>query len=127
MLNRILIFIFVYIVIFGQSVGGTMGERQDYKTEIKSKFNQIDFSDGISKEEAIIIAQNYLIYNVDNVYNLKSAEVIGENDPFWPKDSWHISFKVRSREWLSRGLKWGTFNVNKKTGKVTSGGGGPDL
>ena len=98
----------------------------DYKAQIKEKFKNIDLSDGVDKEEAIIIAQNHIIEeNLDKVYDLRSANIIAENDPYWPPGKWYVSFDVISRDWLKRGLKWGTLNVDKKSGKVGDSGGGP--
>ncbi|MBU1121610.1 MAG: hypothetical protein KKF54_02795 [Candidatus Omnitrophica bacterium] len=98
----------------------------DYRLQIKEKFKNIDLSDGVNKEEAIIIAQNYIITsNKDKIFDLKSAKIFGENDPYWPSTSWHISFNIISRDWRRRGLKWGTFHVDKKTGVTKYGGEGP--
>jgi len=106
--------------------GVAMEARPAYKEQIKEKLKNIIFSDGVSKEEAIIIAQNYLLETEwGKSCNLKSAEVFGENDPYWDKDSWHISFKLTYKERVKSGLKWTILNVDKKTGKVTPGGEGP--
>jgi hypothetical protein len=111
---------------FGQIPGGAMGERTDYRTEIKEKFKKINLSDGVSKEEAIIIAQNYMLENNgEEDYIIPSAEIFAENDPYWSKESWHISFKTKLKFRLRTSLEWMVVNVDKKTGKVTSGGGGP--
>lgn len=105
--------------------GGAMSG-VDYKAQIKEKFKKIDLSDGVNKEEAVIIAQTHIITNSeDKIFDLKSAKVFGENDPYWPSTSWHISFNIISKDWRRRGLKWATINVNKNTGVITDGGAGP--
>ena len=54
--------------------GEAMGRRPDYKEEIKEKFKKIDSSDGVSEEEAVIIAQNHIITNIkDKIFDLKST------------------------------------------------------
>lgn len=106
--------------------GAAMDKGFKYEEEIRIKAQQINVSDGISKDEAIILAQNQVLKdNQEEIFVLKSAEVFGENDKFWDKNSWHISFKVKSKEWLRRGIKWCSLHVNKKTGEITAGGCGP--
>lgn len=124
--TSILFFIVVLISSLLTSKGVAMGDMPDYKAQIKEKYKKIDLADGVSKEEAIIIAQNYLLETEwGKSCNLKSAEVFGENDPYWDKNSWHISFKLTFKERLKSGLKWTVLNVDKRTGKVTAGGEGP--
>lgn len=99
-----------------------------YKAQIKEKFRGVNLADGVDEEEAVIIAQNDLIETGDDKNCvISSAKVFGQNDPYWSKDSWHVSFRTAFRERMRSGLKWVTVNVDKKTGKITSGGGGPDL
>ena len=103
-----------------------MGDKPDYKSQIKEKFKEIDLSDGVSKEEAIVIAQNALIENGgDKDCILSSAKIFAEDDPYWNKDWWHISFKTTLKFRSRTGLEWIIGNVNKKTGEITAGGGGP--
>ena len=119
------------ILFFGLCVGlilpkGGAMSGVDYKAQIKEKFKNIDLSDGVNKEEAIIIAQNHIIEeNLDKIYDLRSAKITAENDPYWPSGKWYVSFNVISRDSLRRGIKWGTLNVDKKSGKVGDSGGGP--
>lgn len=124
---RIYILIFIFLLlIFGQISGGAMGERPDYKLQIKEKFQKINLSDGVSKEEATIIAQNALIENGgDKDCIISSAEVFAEDDSYRDKNYWHISFKTTSRFRSRTGLEWITTNVNKKTGEMVGGGAGP--
>lgn len=116
----------IFLILYFIQEGIAMGEKIDYNTQIKEKFRRIDFSDGISKEEAIIIAQNYLLGNEwGKNCNLRSAKIFAENDSFWDKASWHIGFDLIQETRLKTGLKWTIVNVEKKTGKATPGGEGP--
>ncbi|MBI3291695.1 MAG: hypothetical protein HYZ73_02640 [Elusimicrobia bacterium] len=113
-------------LLFDSAQGVAMGTSRAYESEIRMRAQQIKGDDGVDKEEAIILAQNQVLKDEqEKIFDLKSAEIFGENDAFWDKGTWHVSFKVKSREWLSRGIKWCTLHVNKKTGEVTSGGCGP--
>lgn len=101
-----------------------MGARLDYRTQIKEKVKQIDFSNGVSKEDAIVIAQNYLIEEkLDEMCVISKAEVIG--DLYRNPEYWHVSFPTTLRVKLKQGLKWLSVYVHKTTGKVKYGGEGP--
>lgn len=108
------------------SKGLAMAEKQDYEALIKQKFQKINLSDGVSKDEAIVIAQNYLLENeFGKNCILKSAKVFAEDDPYWDKNSWHVTFNLKLSKKLKTGLKWTVVNVDKKTGDARSGGEGP--
>lgn len=103
-----------------------MDDTPDYKTQIKEKYKKVDLSDGVGKEEAIIIAQYHMIEEgMDKSCNLGSAEIFSENDPYWDKNSWHVSFKTTVKERVKSGSKWVTVNIDKKTGKVEISGWSP--
>lgn len=114
--------------------GFAMEERSDYKAEIKEKYRQINLSDGVSKEEAIIIAQNYLIdEGLDKNYIISKPTV--EDFEFSQWNEWRIIFKAKYGESIKQanifGLLgifkwWISVNVHKKTGEIKSVG-GPDL
>ena len=62
------------IIAFLSSIGAAMAQAPDYKELIKGKYKNIDLSEGVSKEEAIIIAQNYLIgKGEDKIFYIKSG------------------------------------------------------
>ena len=103
-----------------------MGTSPAYESEIRTKAEQINISDGVNRDEAIVLAQHQLLQdNRARGLSLSSADVFGENDPFWDKDTWHVSFKTKFPSRLKDGTKWWVLNVNKETGEVTYGGGGP--
>lgn len=109
-----------------------MAKGPDYKAVIQEKFKQLDLSDGVSKEEAIIIAQNYLIeQELDKKYVLRKPEV-DERD-FGTE--WVITFNATYWESIKQAnifgltgiMKWWiSVDIDKKTGKIESVG-GPDL
>ena len=119
---------FVALVLFGYSIEDAMGMGQNDGAQIKEKFKKIDLADGVDEKEAIIIVQNALIESGDDKNCvISSAEVFAQNDPYWGKDSWHVSLRTTFRERIRSGLRWTVVNVDKKTGKMTPGGGGPDF
>ena len=114
--------------------GVAMGERLDYRTGIQEKYRQLNLSDGVSKEEAIIIAQNYMIQKgLDKNYIISKPTV--EDFEFSQWNEWRVIFKARYGESIKQanifGLLgifkwWISVNVHKKTGEIKSLG-GPDL
>jgi hypothetical protein len=123
---KILFLISLVIMLTNNDKGIAMTERPDYKTEIKEKFKQIDLSDGVSKEEAIIIAQNYVITMIEegNEYCRKlvilKAKLLGEHVTSEGK-KWEVSFPIRRGFNLFSPKEFSIF-VNQKTGRVTVGG-----
>lgn len=107
--------------------------RSDYKVEIREKYRQLDLSNGVTKEEAIIIAQNYILKEgLDKSYIITkfSVEEWGLRDELW-----RIVFKATYAESIKQGnifgflgvFKWWiSVSVDKKTGEIKSVG-GPDL
>jgi hypothetical protein len=100
---------------------------EDYRNKLKA----VDSSDGISKEEAIIIAQNNLIDDgTDKEVSLSSPSVKdshftvnGAGHPLPP--CWEVRFNATWKVRLESGLKWVRVLIDKKTGQVKSSGWGP--
>lgn len=119
------------------SKGAAMGDMSNYRAQIKEKYKKVDLSDGVSKEEAIIIAQNYMVEQKEafwRVYKLSRPKVVDVdlNDPIFRKldsaiykENWVISFPTTLKFRWKTGLKWNTIYVNKTTGKVQYAGEGP--
>ncbi len=103
--------------------GGAMGEKLDYKAEIKSRLKTINISDGVNREEAKILAQNYLIdNNLDNLLIISKPSIEFDRRR---KDSWLITFPTTREVRLKQGLSWGSVLINKRTGEVKYLGEGP--
>lgn len=122
------------ILLLTTSKGVVMGESPNYKVEIKEKYKQLNLSDGVTKEEAIIIAQNYMIEErLDKSYAILKPAV--EDFEFSQWNEWRVIFKARYIESIKQAnifgligiFKWWiSVNVHKKTGEIKSVG-GPDL
>gem|GEM_PF-3403422 len=105
-----------------------MGENRDIKITIKEKLASVNLSDGVDKEEAIVIAQNYLIDNgLDALLDVSKVRKTDDQKSPWGIEDWLISFSTTSKARRQQGLKWGSLLVNKKTGVVKYLGEGPDL
>ena len=103
--------------------GGAMGEKLDYKAEIKSRLKTINISDWVNREEAKILAQNYLIdNNLDNLLIISKPSIEFDRRR---KDSWLITFPTTREVRLKQGLSWGSVLINKRTGEVKYLGEGP--
>lgn len=101
-----------------------MGEKPNQKAEIKAKMKNIDKSDGISKAEAIVIAQNYLI---DEDYSDKDVIIYKATvtDSQLVTNCWRVIFNATRKTILENGLKWFAIDVDKNTGEIKSQGWGP--
>ena len=101
-------------------MGGTMAKSSDdYRAQLK----HVDLSDGVSKDEATIIAQNYLLDN-----NYKDGYVISHpsvGSSSLVEGCWTVEFPTTLSVRLQQGLKWLRVHVDKKTGQVKSSGWGP--
>lgn len=124
-LIKVLAFTTATLLTFGPLEGAAMSGRPDFDTQIKEKIKNIDFSDGVSKEEAIVIAQNYMIDEGDDFckdYNLLKPTV--EESSRFP-ENWLVGFPTTLKYRLKTGLQWNAMFVNKKTGLVKYSGEGP--
>lgn len=122
---RILIFTFLSLfLVLGQIPGEAMGGRPNYKTEIREKFKEVNIADGVSKEEAIIIAQSHVI---ENGFELKDISIL---KPDAGKSGlvdgcWAVGFDASLKIKWKQGLKWYTVHIDKETGKIKAEGWGP--
>ncbi len=110
-------------------MGGTMKQPPEY---YRAQLQRINLSDGVSKEEAIIIAQNYLLDVGEKGCALSRPSVKdssftrdGEGRPLAP--CWEVKFPTTWAVRFKQGLFWVAVHIDKKTGKVRVAGAGPDL
>ncbi len=106
--------------------GVPMAINPDKSNEIIKKYNRINFSDGINKDEAIIIAQHSIVTDEENNWkdNLKVASAEVDNsglDEGW----WAVGFDATLSFKSRTGLRWFTIHIDKKTGEIKSKGWGP--
>ena len=96
--------------------------RGDKIAQIKEKAKAVDASDGISKEEAVLIAQNLLIEN-----NIEEADVLHPTvrESWLIKGCWAVTFNLSWRYRAEHGLRWYAAHINKKDGKIMTSGPGP--
>ena len=99
-----------------------MAKSPDY---YRAQLQEVNFSDGVSKEEAIVIAQNYLIdEKADKAFAITRPRV---SESKLIDGCWAVSFPRTLRETLQHGPLWSVVDIDKKTGKIKSSGGWPDL
>ncbi len=123
--NKIMIVVIFLITAFfiTNSKGMTMtGRPYDHYQE---KLKDIDTSDGVNKEEAIIIAQNYIIDKIkegeDFYKKLGISKPEFSDDPKYKNqliENWVILFPMRYGLFKT----WYVIYINKYTGKVRTGG-----
>lgn len=103
--------------------GGAMAEKPDYRIQIKDKFSQLDLSDGVSKEEAVVIAQNYLIEKgIDKDCNILKPEV---KESKLVDNCWAVGFNAAARVRSESGLEWFALHIDRNTGEIKGQGWGP--
>lgn len=110
-----------------------MDTNSDYKSRIKEKLKAVNFSDGIDKEEAITLAQNYLIEKgYDKDINVLRIHEVTDTHYIYGNKFWFISFsaklKVKIKQFLLWNNLWEAVLVDRQTGVVQYiGGPGTDL
>lgn len=108
--------------IFLMGMGGTMKKTPDF---YKAQLQRIDLSDGVSEEEAVIIAQNYLVeqgYFEKGSQKEIAIEKPKVSDSPLVQECWVVSFPTTWRVRLESGLTSLTIHIDKKTGKIRSEG-----
>jgi hypothetical protein len=102
--------------------GMAMADRSyDYYRE---KLKEVNISDGVSKEEAITIAQNYVIDMIEEGKSFYKKLVISKSSILeeWESEKdWAITVPIRCGLALISPTEYILF-VNKMTGKVIPGG-----
>jgi hypothetical protein len=102
-----------------------MGGALNYKAEIKAKFKKIDISkNGVTKDAAVIIAQDFLIDNGFDIKNIQIYKYTVEDKTLDLK-LWIISFDATNKTRKESGLDWYTVQVDKDTGEIKGHGWGP--
>jgi hypothetical protein len=129
-----LIFLILFVIILSTTSCASVPikERSSQYNYYKEKLKGVDRSDGISRQEAIIIAQNYLIeegWDKDYIITRPTVEELDFGT------EWEVIFKATYSESIRRanifGLVgifkwWICVHIDKKTGEVITVG-GPDL
>jgi hypothetical protein len=117
----VLFLISIFFIIDNKGMAMT-GRPYDYYRE---KLKEVNISDGVSKEEAIIIAQNYIIDKIkeggDFYKKLGISKPEFSDDSKYKnqlKENWVILFPMRYGFLKT----WNVIYVNKQTGKVVDGG-----
>lgn len=86
--------------------------------------SEINYDDGISKDEALTIAQNYIIDKIEGGENFYKKLIFSKAKIFeeWEsEDKWAITIPI-SRGLAFIGPKEYILFINKKTGKTLGGG-----
>ena len=104
-----------------------MGEKPDYKEQIKQQFKNMDSSGGITKGDAVVIAQNYIVdKGIDKNCVITRPKI---TDKGWsiPDGCWEISFKATANIRRKQGLEWFSVFIDKSQGTIKGSGWSPDL
>lgn len=122
-MKKILAFLLLGVVAVAPLEARAMGtSRNDKIAEIQGKAKTIDASDEISKEEAVLIAQNALIENEDEDVDILHPSI---RESWLIKGCWAVTFNVSRRFRSEHGLKWFAVHIDKKDGKIMTSGPGP--
>lgn len=126
-IQNIVVVCLLLTIIFMPVKGLAMEKNSKFALKIKENYQQLDFSDGISKNEAIIIAQYDLIKDEGKDWdlNIKKPRVKESGLKDVIGDCWAVIFDANLKMKFKSGLKWYTIHVDKKTGEIRSRGWGP--
>lgn len=95
----------------------------DYYNE--NELEMINRNDGITKEEAVVIARSYLIKNgISEKVNINNPKVA---DSHLNVPSWFVKFNTRLNMKIKQGLEYYEVHVDKITGEIKVIGWWPDL
>ena len=119
-----LLLIIITVISINTNKGNAMAEKPlDY---YKEKLKEVNISDGVNKEEAIILAQNYIVNDEElksmcNVHKPRIYEVrLSEG-------YWEVQFPLKWKYGIGPLRRWVVLYVDIKTGEVKGGGQTPDL
>lgn len=108
--------------------GSAMGNNPKKTEQIKQEYTKLNLSDGVNKEEALIIAQYFIINDPSTLSSnviISSAEVGESGLKNVIGDCWAVGFDATSKFKRQTGLKWFTVHIDKKTGEIKTTGWGP--
>ena len=116
--------IFILIVTFMMLLvplkGSAMGDNPKKIEQIKQNYAKLNLTDGVSREEALIIAQNFVIndsYASSSVV-ISSGKVMESGFKKTLGNCWAVSFNAKLKVKGQRGLKWFTLHIDKTTGEI---------
>lgn len=116
--------IFILIVTFMMLLvplkGSAMGDNPKKIEQIKQNYAKLNLTDGVSREEALIIAQNFVIndsYASSSVV-ISSGKVMESGFKKTLGNCWAVSFNAKLKVKRQTGLKWFTLHIDKTTGEI---------
>jgi len=125
LMTFLLVFYFCFLVF--SSKGLTMGEHQKKNTNFKKNFSELNISDGVNKDEAKAIAENFIkndnylstavVIPTAKVFESGLKDVIG--------DCWAVNYRAKLSIKMKTGLKWFIVHIDKSTGEIKTTGWGP--
>ena len=112
------------IALFENSVCEAMGAPKDWEGKIEKQYQKINTADGISKDEASLIAQNFLI---EDGFTLSQVNILKPKvyESSLVDGCWAVGFDASFKVRWEQGLKWYSLHIDKKTGQIKSQGWGP--
>lgn len=108
--------------------GSAMGDNPKKIEQIKEDYTKLNLTDGVSKEEALVIAQYFIINDSSTLssnVNLNSGRVMESGLKHVIGDCWAVNFSAQSKFRRQTGLKWFDVHIDKLTGQIKTTGWGP--
>lgn len=128
MKNSIMLLIVVLTILLLPLKGSAMGNNPTEIEQIKEDYANLNLADGVSKEEAFVIAQYFIINDSSTLssnVNLGSGKVMESGLKNVIGDCWAVNFSAQSKFRRQTGLKWFDVHIDKLTGKIKTTGWGP--
>lgn len=116
----IFILIVTFMILLVPLKGSAMGDNPKKIEQIKQDYAKLNLTDGVSKEEALIIAQNFVIndsYASSSVV-ISSGKVMESGFKKTLGNCWAVSFNAQLKVKRQTGLKWFTLHIDKATGEI---------
>jgi hypothetical protein len=123
---KTLILIFILLILPWK--GYAMDNNTKMIEQINNNYAKLNLSDGISEEEALIIAQHFIINDSSSVFSnvvIMRGKVMESGLKNVIGDCWVVSFTAKLKFKWQTGLKWFDVHIDKTTGDVKTTGWGP--
>jgi hypothetical protein len=124
----IFILIVTFMILLVPLKGSAMGDNPKKIEQIKQDYAKLNLTDGVNKEEALVIAQNFIINDSSTLssnVNIRSGEVGESGLKEVVGDCWAVGFDAIAKFRRQTGLKWFTVHIDKLTGEIKTTGWGP--
>ncbi len=122
----------MFLIVLGMMLflplkGLAMGNNPKTIEKIKEDYSKLNLTDGVSKQEALIIAKHFVIndpYNLSAVV-MSSGKVMESGYKDLKGNCWAVIFDAKLKVKWQTGLLWFEVHIDKVSGMIKVQGWGP--